>query len=139
MFPRPDDILIMSVIPLVALIGTFVLVIIIVLVVERGRRARSKMIHEERMAAIEKGLPVPPPFVEGYRRPNYAMRGLVLIALGLAFGVWTLTDSDFPLGIGAILFFMGLAILIAHSLTERRRKESYPSGSERHPSVDNPS
>ncbi|MFH1010577.1 MAG: DUF6249 domain-containing protein [bacterium] len=139
MVPSPGDILTLSVIPLVALIGTFTLVVVIVLVVEFGRRTRNRMIHEERMAAIEKGLPVPPPFIEGFRRPNYVMRGLVLIALGLAFGVWTLTDPDFPLGIGAILFFIGLAILIAHFLTESRRKESYPSEIEHRSGPGNPS
>ncbi len=139
MFPRPDDILIMSFIPLVALVGTFILVIVIVLVVEHGRRARSRMIHEERMAAIEKGLPIPPPLIEGFRKPNYVMRGLVLIGLGLAFGVWTVTDSDFPLGIGAILFFIGLAILIAHFLKDCRRKESYPSETEHRSGPGSPS
>ena len=135
--PSPD-VLAMS-IPHVALIGSFIMVIVIVLISEHGRRLRNRMIHEERMAAIEKGLPVPPSFLEGIRKPNYVMRGLVLVALGLAFGIWTLSDADFPVGIGAILFFMGLAILLAHSLTERRRKESYPSESERRPSADNPS
>jgi uncharacterized membrane protein len=139
MVSTPEDFLTLSVIPLVALIGTFILILVVILIVEYGRRTRSRMIHEERMAAIEKGLPVPPPILEGFRRPNYVMRGMVLIALGLALGVWTLTDPDFPLGIGAILFFMGVAILIAHLLTEHRRRESYPSGSERHPFVDNPS
>ncbi len=139
MVSSPEDVLTLSIIPLVAIVGTFALVMIIVLVVEFGRRTRNRLIHEERMAAMETGLPVPPPFIEGVRRPNYVMRGLVLIALGMALGVWTLTDPDFPLGIGAILFFMGLAILIAHSLTERRRRESYPSGSEHRPSADNPS
>lgn len=129
-----------EIIGLVTVVGVIVLVIMWIWFRERTRRLRDKMNHEERVAAIEKGLPVPPPPPDPIRQRNYIMRGLVLIALGLGFAFWSLTSpGDMPWGIGAILFFIGLAILIAHSLTERRKKESYLPENEHRPVSDSPS
>ena len=97
------------------------------------------MIFAERKLAIEKGLPVPPLPQEPVRRVNYVMRGMVWIALGLGLGVWSLSDTDFPLGVGAIFLFIGLAILIAHLLTAHRKKELYHAETEDRSFPDNPS
>lgn len=128
-----------EIIGLVTIVGLIVLVILWIWFRERTRRLRDQMNHEERKAAIEKGLPVPPPPPDPIRQRNYVMRGLVLIALGIGFIIWTLSDPGIPLGIGAILLLIGLAVLIAHLLTERRKKEVYPAQTEHRSVPDSPS
>ena len=115
------------------------MVILLVWFRERSKRLRDKMIHEERLAAIEKGVPVPALPAEPPRQKNYVMQGMVWMAIGLGLLALAWSEADFPLGIGIIFIFIGLAILIAHLLTKRRRKEAYHSDAEHHSDLDNPS
>ena len=124
---------------LVAVIGVIVMVVLLVWFRERSKRLRDKMIHEERLAAIEKGVPVPALPVEPLQPQNYIMRGMVWMAIGLGLMAITWSDADFPIGIGLIFLFIGLAILIAHLLTTHRRKEAYHTDSEHHSGLDSPS
>ncbi len=134
---RPE--IIGQMVGLVAIIGVIFMVVILVWFRERGKRLRDKMIHEERLAAIEKGVPVPALPAEPPLPRNYVMRGMVWMAIGLGLLVITWSEADFPLGIGLIFIFIGLAILIAHLLTTRRRKEAYHSDIGHHSDLDSPS
>ena len=130
-----------EIIGFVTVTGLIVLVILWIWFRERTKRLRDKMNHEERKAAIEKGLPVPPPPPDPIRQRNYMMRGLACMALGLGLAIWSWTaqpDDSPPFGLGAVLFLIGLAVLIAHLLTEHRKRERYLSGSEYRSVPDNP-
>ena len=121
------------------IIGIIFMIVVLVWVRERSRRLRDKMIHEERLAAIDKGVPVPALPAEPPRPRNYVMRGMVWMAIGLGLLAIAWSEADFPIGVGAIFVFIGLAILIAHLLTTRRKKEAYHSETEHHSDLDNPS
>jgi rubrerythrin len=45
---------------MVSVIGSFLVVLAIVITAIRARSRRNEMLHQERMLAIEKGLPIPP-------------------------------------------------------------------------------
>lgn len=120
-------------------IAFIIMIIIIVWVRERSKRLRDKMIHEERLAAIDKGVPVPALPAAPPRPRNYVMRGMVWMAIGLGLLALAWSEADFPLGVGLIFVFIGLAILIAHLLTTRHRKEAYHSDTGHHSDLDNPS
>ncbi len=124
---------------LVSIVGIILMVILLVWFRERSKRLRDKMIHEERLAAIEKGVPVPALPAEPPRPRNYVMRGMVWMAIGLGLLALAWSEADFPLGVGLIFVLIGLAILIAHLLTKRRRKEAYHSDTEHHSDLDSPS
>ncbi len=124
---------------LVFILGVIVMIVVIVWVRERSKRYRDKMIHVERLAAIEKGVPVPALPAEPPRPRNYVMRGMVWMAIGLGLLALAWSETGFPLGIGLIFVFIGLAILIAHLLTTHRRKEVYHSDTGHHSDLDNPS
>ena len=69
-------------IPIVAILGTFAIVIVAIVV--EGRK--KDLAHKERLFALEKGLPLPE-LPEKKERPVYATRrawGLVWLGLGLA-------------------------------------------------------
>ena len=106
----------------------------------RNRRDLFQMHHAERMAAIEKGIelpPLPPQFFQGYQRsagdPTGSLRaGLVLVFLGAAifFALYSAVGSDIaPWGLvpGSI----GVALLLYYALVGRKflRKGSGPAGS----------
>jgi hypothetical protein len=136
-FTSPD--FLGPIVGLVFIIGIIVMILLLVYFRERGRRLRDKMLHEERLAAIEKGVPVPALPGVPQRPRNYVMRGLVWMAIGLGLLAIAWSETDFPLGIGAIFVFIGLAILIAHLLTTHRRREAYHSETGHHSDLDNPS
>ena len=46
-------------IALIAVVGSFLLIFGIVFIAVRARNQKSQMLHQERMLALEKGLPVP--------------------------------------------------------------------------------
>jgi hypothetical protein len=108
---------------------------VIVFIVTRHRRDIRELDnrHRERMAAIEKGLDLPPdPVTErapAARRAGgagagsrYLLRGLIWLGAGL--GV-LLSDERFS-GYGWIGMAVGVAYLIYHAVEERR--ETPPSG-----------
>jgi hypothetical protein len=78
--------------------------------------------HRERMASIEKGLPVPPDPVKPPRRPGSPLlRGLIWLGVGLGM-VYSRLDDDFS-RLGWIPAAVGAAYLIFYiveSLTHPR-------------------
>ena len=97
----------------------------------RYRRARRAMelLHAERMAAIERGMELPPVQFEietgpaDGRRPRTALLpGLMWLFVGLAIVIHGLaTDFDGPpLFVGLIPVGIGLAYLIYYYVEERR-------------------
>ena len=108
---------------LVAIVGMFVafglpLALVVVILVFKHRKLR--MTHETIARLSEKGLPVPPELLEPPRRGQSGLRaGLVLVALGLAIGIF-FAQTGVPWSIGLIPGLMGAALLVAWGIERRQ-------------------
>ncbi len=86
----------------------------------------------ERLAAIEKGVPIPfAPADAAERLARVRRWGIVLVALGLgtavflALGCWIMSDRDllFPAASAAIPIMVGLGLLYDHRLRKKELAE----------------
>ena len=108
---------------LVAITGMLVafglpLALVVVILVFKHRKLR--MTHDTIARLSEKGLPVPPELLEAPRRGQSGLRaGLVLVALGLAIGIF-FAQTGVPWSIGLIPGLMGAALLIAWGIERRQ-------------------
>lgn len=91
-----------------------------------GRRQRLELLHQERLAAMEKGIPLPELPFEPPRAPDPnapLLHGLVWTALG-AGGIAALTlvpsvpDGLWPLALPLVA--LGLGLVLYHALVSRR-------------------
>jgi hypothetical protein len=97
----------------------------------RKRRRLMELHHAERMAAIERGMDIPPlplELIDGgspRRRRTSLLPGLVWFFIGLAvtFGLLLAEDRDAPWIIGLVPLGVGLAYLIYY-FTEGRKLEA---------------
>lgn len=116
-------------IPIVAILGTFAIVIVAIVVEGRKKEA----IHRERMFALEKGLPLPE-LPEKQEKPVYSSRrawGLVWFGLGLALTIALAVNPDSAevnaWGWGLMPTFIGVGLIIAGHLDkkewDKRREE----------------
>ena len=92
------------------------------------RRKLMELHHTERMAAIERGMEIPPlpiELIDGRsvpkRRRTALLPGLVWFFIGLALAIGSLVDGgeDMPLFIGLIPLGIGLAYLIYYFVEGR--------------------
>ncbi|MBK6910611.1 MAG: hypothetical protein IPK53_14100 [bacterium] len=111
--------------------GLLILVLIVVIMDNRTRRMRVKFLHDERMLALEKGLPVPMDYQDGLgrkRRPY--VRGLVFLAIGLAMIGWYSmsggADSDLG-GMAMVPLMVGLALILGDWINERKQQAKQPT------------
>ena len=110
---------------LLALFGTLLLILIVVIMDNKSRRIRTKLLHDERMLALEKGLPVPMELGDFGRKRRPYVRGLVFLAIGLGLMIFGgIGNDDDVVGFGAIPALIGVALIIAD-------KFSKPNGSSR--------
>jgi hypothetical protein len=128
------------VIPLVSIVLGILMIIVAIVTKHRRQMQELDNRHRERMAAIEKGLDLPPdPVVgdrvvvgerlRGVRRggPDYLLRGLIWLGVGIALSA---SDTFFGTGnrmFGWIATAVGVAYLIYYGLEGRR--EGPPPGS----------
>lgn len=109
-----------AVIPLTAIVASVALAMLAIYF----RHMRYHMYHRERMAAIEKNLPLPEDFFELPARPidsAYLLRGLIWLAVGVGsvifFVAMALTEGDKELyavaTLGLIPVGVGIAYLVA--------------------------
>jgi Domain of unknown function (DUF6249) len=120
-------------IPVVAIVFTFgipgaVLTVWITLNYHKRRRL-MELNHAERMAAIERGMDLPPlplELIDGgstkKRRRTALLPGLIWFFIGFAFLVGALVDSeeDIPVFLGLIPLGIGLAYLIYYFVEGRK-------------------
>jgi hypothetical protein len=98
----------------------------------RQRVTRAELRHRERLAAIEKGLELPPdpPDVDPRERDDgrYLRNGLVLIAVGVSVTAALMSlPEQVPFLFGLIPAAIGLAELIYYVVrTRTRRREATP-------------
>ena len=119
-------------IPILAVTGGVLIAITAVII--SGRK--KDLEHRERIAAMEKGLPLPEPPPDR-RKPVHSSRragGLVLTGIGLALWIGISVSEGSRDGVwGLIPLFMGIALLIASVLDKREYlEERAREDSERH-------
>jgi hypothetical protein len=91
------------------------------------RMKARKLIHEERLAMIEKGL-VPPPLSAAdltdfpKRRRSSRHVGVILVAVGVGMGVLIALNDEprHALGVGGLVVMIGLAFLLNSILDQRQ-------------------
>ena len=115
---------------LVAVFGTLLLILIVVLMDNKSRRIRTKLLHDERMLALEKGLPVPMELGDFGKKRRPYVRGLIFLAVGLglmAFG--GVTGDEDVVGFGIIPGMIGIALLLADLFTKQNGSQKYMGSS----------
>ena len=105
---------------------------IVVLVLRYRRRKHTiELLHAERMAAIERGMEIPPlPLdIEPARPPQSGLlRGLICTGLGIALvGSWMFIERDGIAVAGLILAGIGLAYLAYYGLEGRKLVPQAPA------------
>jgi hypothetical protein len=125
-------------IPILSVTVSLAALIVWIVVWYRGRRHEADCRHKERMAAIEKGLELPPeslPQPQQMPRSRYLLRGLIWLGVGLAV---TFGGHDWlraPMGgSGWIAVAVGVAYLIFYFV--EGRTASAPKGDEPAPGGD---
>jgi Domain of unknown function (DUF6249) len=116
-------------IPIVAIIMGIGMVMLSLYLDFRKKRELVQAYHAERMAAIEKGIEIPPLPAEllqvGIKREPHPARhrrnGLILLFLGIAISGALLSEGDRGALWGAIPAAIGLALLISATLETRER------------------
>jgi hypothetical protein len=119
--------------------GWAAFVLIILYMKHRKRRQTIELIHKERMAAMEKGIPMPewPDYdvngkaavcedIRGDRKenPKGALgAGAILMMVGagmcLAFYLWPAVRQIWPIGL--IVVFTGVGVMLSYLLTKEKK------------------
>jgi hypothetical protein len=110
-------------VPIIAIVMGVGTAIIAILAGHRQRMQRNELRHRERLAAIEKGLEIPPDPVESEpvgRRPRYLLRGLCCLFFGatLTAAMWQVS-SDVPYLFGLIPAAIGAGYLLFYFIEGR--------------------
>jgi hypothetical protein len=113
---------------------TLSLSIPIVYIVTRSRRAQKAMdlIHAQRMAAIERGMELPPTSFDLNKNETAVPKthtallpGLMWLFVGIAIvAAWAVDHDLLPIFLGLIPMGIGLAYLIYYFVEERRSSKS---------------
>ena len=112
-----DEDIVAVFIPIVAIVMSLAIPIVFAIVDYRRRRDIVEAHHKERMAAIERGMELPP-LPDAYfqsprsdRRPRYLLAGMIWLFIGLALlvALWQIAGDQvayfalIPVGVGAAL------------------------------------
>jgi hypothetical protein len=120
-------------IPIVAIIMSLSIPIVFAITDYRRRRDIVESFHKERMAAIERGMEVPPlpdNVFDSNKRPRHLLTGMVWLFIGVGMMVFlgAITDESGVMFLGLIPGGIGLAYLIyyfvegKHELAEFKAK-----------------
>jgi uncharacterized protein DUF6249 len=108
------------VVAIAGMLVAFGLPLTLVVTVLDYKRRKLRMIHETITRLAEKGLAVPPELLEPPKRGQSGLRGgLVLLALGLALGIF-FAQTGVPWSIGLIPGLMGVALLLAWAIERKQ-------------------
>lgn len=114
-------------IPVVAIVMSMAIPIVAIIADSKKKRAIFELHHRERLAAIDKGMEVPPLPPElfdgrsGLRPPkSYLLRGLIWSAVGIGILVGTRDLLDEAYRLGLIPLLVGIAYLIYHFVEGRK-------------------
>lgn len=123
-------------IPIVAILAGIGVAIVAMLAAHRQRVQRTELRHRERMAAIEKGLELPPDPPEADPKASddarFLRHGLVLVAIGVTVtaAMIQIPDPNLPWLFGFIPGAIGIAYLLYYVIWTRleRRGKSPAAG-----------
>lgn len=103
-------------IPILGIVAGIVLGVVAIMREARANRLR----HEERMAAIEKGVELPP-FEERTKRPEAVRKsGLIMTAIGAALVLSLRVVGGWDAGVwGTIPLFIGIALLVSAKFAQK--------------------
>jgi hypothetical protein len=109
-------------IPIIAIVGGLG----IALTAMRHQARKAELEHQERLAAIEKGIPLPPAMLPPARRRNPYIWGLILIGFGLAMMAAMIIEGEPDWGWGLVFMLPGVGILMANHMfgTAKQRENS---------------
>jgi len=136
----PDSVAVIGVmIPIVAIVLGIGIGMLALWLDYRKKRAFFELHHKERMAAIEKGMEVPPlpaEFFQDNRRRNrtpgdYLRRGLIWLLVGVAITVALYAQADKDSLWGLVPAAVGLAYLLFYFIGGRRGDSDGPSDKDR--------
>jgi hypothetical protein len=117
-----------------AILSTFGMPVLIILIVFYTKHRRNKMAHETLRAMIDKGMPITPELVAEIRskgpsagglypqRGNRLFPGLVLVGIGTAL---LLAGPGETKG-GLIVLFIGLAFLVSWAVERKNPNDAQP-------------
>jgi hypothetical protein len=113
-------------IPIIGIIGGVGIAIVGIVTTHRLRLQRAEFRHRERLAAIEKGLELPPdpPDAEprGKGPGTFLHHGLVLVALGVTLAAALIKQGTEPALFGFIPAAIGIAYLLYYVAYARHHK-----------------
>ena len=113
---------------LLSTLGFFVVLIVLIYFTVKNVRKKRAEIHEERMLAIEKGIPLPAnikPAFDARRRFLGSMQaGLICLMAGIGVAIAVgLVSGWVHAAWGGILFFIGLGFIIFAVIVQASAKE----------------
>ncbi len=114
-------------IPIVAIVLGLATAMVAIVTAHRQRMQRAELRHRERLAAIEKGIEIPPDPVEvepvREKQPRTLLVGLVLVFMGIALTLaLAQSGTDVPYLYGAIPAAIGLGYLLYYFIEGRHRE-----------------
>jgi hypothetical protein len=119
-------------IPIIAIVMGIGLAMLGTISSHRRRSQALEQRHRERMAAIEKGIELPPDasdpeaqleLAKAMRKPRYLLRGLVLTAIGGALlASWSGPADDVIRSLGWVVTAIGIATLVYYAVEGRKEK-----------------
>jgi hypothetical protein len=133
-----DPEIIAVLIPIVAIVMGVGLAMIETVASHRRRSQALEQRHRERMAAIEKGVELPPDandpeaqleLAKAMRKPRFLLRGFVLVGIGGALiATWPGGDEHVMHTIGWVVLAIGIAQLLYYAIEGRKERgpESAP-------------
>jgi hypothetical protein len=131
--PHSDAVAILGVmVPIVAIVMGLGIGMLVLWLDYRKKREMFQLHHTERMAAIEKGIelpPLPPEFFRDFKQrgrnpATQFRRGLVWLLVGIAFMVAMHGTHDQDFWWGLIPAAVGVATLISYMVERRRPPET---------------
>jgi hypothetical protein len=103
-------------VPLVVLPLMCLVPIVIVLILSKSNQHKRELLSRERLAAIEKGVPMPLELPENRRHKNPLRSALITVGVGIGLTVFfasiTPAHEQGPWGLGILIAMVGLGMLV---------------------------
>lgn len=119
-------------IPITAIVMSIGLAMIVTIATHRRRSQAIEQRHRERMAAIEKGIELPPDandpeaqleLAKAMRKPRFLLRGLIFTAIGGALvASWSNDGDNVIMRIGWVAVAIGVAQLLYYAIEGRKER-----------------
>jgi len=110
-------------IPIVGIVFGIGIAAVAVVTTHREKVKRAELRHQERLAAMEKGIELPPEIVDkgGDGRPRFLLQGLIWLGVGIGifFALGELAGDDVGM-LGLIPAAVGIATLIYYAIEGRK-------------------